>query len=390
MEWIEEARRRQTGWWITSALESNVGLNAIAQWCATLGNPLPQGLGTGELFANNPPLPLHLDPPQLWWKESQPPLWENGWAGQVTTSGATGQPRTLRLRQEHVIQSALTTCRVLGLKAGDKALLCMPMQYIGAMMMVARTIVSGLRLTICRPSGHPLKETAGRFRFAAMLPLQVYNSIATPTERKRLERIEILLIGGGGIDPELERELRDFPGAIYSTYAMTETLSHVGLRRINGPEASPYYRPLPGVILSLAKDGVLVIDAPFATESPLRTNDMAELLPDGRFRILGRKDNVINSGGVKIQAEALEEKLRPFMPAAFAITSQPDPRLGEAIVLLVEETGHSVRQIEESIAAAPLSPYERPRHIWHVAVIPLAGNGKINRAACKALCLTPS
>lgn len=389
LEWIEEARLRRTGWWITSALESNVGLNAIAQWCATLGNPLPQGLGTGGLFTNNPPLPLHPDPPGLWWKESQPPLWENGWAGQVTTSGATARPRTIRLRQDKVVQSALATCRVLGLKAGDRALLCMPLQYIGAIMMVARTIVAGLRLTVCRPSGHPLKETSGRFRFAAMLPLQVYNSLATPTERKRLGQIDILLIGGGGIDPDLERELQGFPGAIYSTYAMTETLSHVGLRRINGPEATQYYCPLPGVSLTLAEDGALVVNAPFATESPLRTNDMAELLPDGRFRILGRKDNVINSGGIKIQAETLEEKLRPFMPAAtFAITSQPDPRLGEAVVLLVQQAGHTTQQVEEAIAAARLSPYERPRHVRQVTAIPLAGNGKINRAACKALCLT--
>ena len=227
-EWIEEARRRHIGWWITSALESIIGLYAIAQWCATLHNPLPQGLGTGELFTNNIALPVELSrlasPPSLWWKKHASSPWDNGTEVEVQTSGSTGIPRRLRVKQEQMIASARQTCAFLELREGDKALLCMPLQYIGAKMMVVRTIVAGLELTVCPPSGHPLKETDTPFRFAAMLPLQVYNSLQTPVERERLMRIERLLIGGSAIDPDLEKELRNFPNAVYATYGMTETL----------------------------------------------------------------------------------------------------------------------------------------------------------------------
>ncbi|MDR2810207.1 MAG: AMP-binding protein [Tannerellaceae bacterium] len=390
-EWIEEARRRHIGWWITSALESNIGLNAIAQWCATLHNPLPQGLGTGELFTNNIALPLQLSrltsPPSLWWKGNPSFPWDNGADGEVVTSGSTGTPRRLKVKQEQMIASARQTCSFLELREGDKALLCMPLQYIGAKMMVARTIVAGLELTVCPPSGHPLKEIDTPFRFAAMLPLQVYNSLQTPIERERLMRIEILLIGGSAIDPELEKEIRNFPNAVYSTYGMTETLSHIALRRLNGEEASPYYRPFPSVELSLSEENTLIIYAPLVCDVPLITNDIAELLPDGYFRILGRKDNIINSGGIKLQTETLEEKLRPLMPVPFAISSVPHPQLGEAVVLLIEKGSYNLRLLQEEIASA-LPKYERPRYICPVEIIPLAGNGKIDRQVCKKLCLS--
>jgi O-succinylbenzoic acid--CoA ligase len=396
-EWIEEACRRRVGWWITSALESNIGLNAIAQWCATFNNPLPQGLGTGALFTNNIALPLQLSAPDspvaspaLWWKEHssasssrQSDPWGDGMEIEITTSGSTGAPRLLGVKQERMIRSARLTCSFLGLQKGDKALLCMPLQYIGAKMMVVRTIVAGLELYVRPPSGHPLQDVDIPFRFASMVPLQVYNSLQTPVERERLMRIEILLIGGSAIDPALEKELRDFPNAVYATYGMTETLSHIALRRLNGKEASDCYRPLPTVKLSLSDDGVLVIDAPLVCDTPLVTNDIVELLPDGRFRVLGRKDNCINSGGIKLQIETLEEKLRPIMPVPFAITSAPDPRLGETVVLLIEK-GSSLERLQEEITSV-LSKYEYPRYIREVTAIPLAGNGKINRSACKEL-----
>ena len=145
----------------------------------------------------------------------------------------------------------------------------------------------------------------------------------------------ILIIGGGAIDAALEQEIRQMPNTVYSTYGMTETLSHVALRRLNGPEASPYYHPFPSVTLSLSPDNTLVIDAPLVCDERLVTNDVARLLPDGSFAIIGRKDNIINSGGIKIQIEEVEERLRPYLDLPYAITAAPDPRLGEAVVLLI-------------------------------------------------------
>lgn len=428
-EWIEEAERQQIGWWITSALESNIGLNAIAQWCATFDNPLPQGLGTGALFTDNVEMPLSIRRDCLWYdpgkelltdRKRQELRLEDGtvcradniqqlmadmaddapdmlkdlyhfladWFSEspditVHTSGSTGTPKQLTVRKEQMMQSAVLTCSFLHLHKGDKALLCMPLQYIAGKMMVVRALVAGLTLIVRTPSGHPLAQVDSPIRFAAMIPLQVYNSLQVAEERERLCRTDILIVGGGAIDKEMEREIAALPNRIYSTYGMTETLSHIALRRLNGPDASPAYTPFPSVRLSLSPDETLVIDAPQVCDEPLVTNDVARINPDGTFVVLGRKDNIVNSGGIKIQIEEVEEALRPAIPVAFALTAVPHPALGEALVLLVE------KGIDADGLAAPvaslLPKYRRPKYIRQVDAIPLTGSGKTDRKACRSL-----
>lgn len=136
-------------------------------------------------------------------------------------------------------------------------------------------------------------------------------------------RINHLIIGGGAIDDKMERELRDFPNAVWSTYGMTETLSHIALRRLNGSEASCWYTPFENVDVSVNEDGCLVIDAPKVSDSRIVTNDIAEIGKDGRhFRILGRKDNVIDSGGIKIQIEEVEALLKKYLTVPYVITKR--------------------------------------------------------------------
>lgn len=324
----------------------------------------------------------------------------------VQTSGSTGVPKELVVRKEQMTQSARLTCEYLGLRDGDTALLCMPLKYIAGKMVVVRTLVAGLDLIPRTPSGHPLADVTTPIRFAALIPMQVYNSLQVPEERDRLSAIGTLIIGGGSIDPSLEEEIRKLPNAVYSTYGMTETLSHIALRRLNGPDASPYYHPFPSVKLSLSEDGTLVIEAPLVSDERLVTNDVARILPDGSFTILGRRDNIVNSGGIKIQIEEVEEALRPHLDMAFAITSIPDPKFGEILVLLLENpvpTRDSLirphgttpyglmalphttlwdNAIREAIGNLP--PYHRPKHILEVDAIPQTGSGKIDRAACRA------
>ena len=336
------------------------------------------------------------------WKSASPYL-------EVQTSGSTGTPKRIMVRKEQMVNSARLTCDYLGLRQGDKALLCMPLRYIAGKMMVVRSLVAGLDLVIREPSRHPMADIDMPLRFAAMIPLQVYNTLQIPEERERLCQIDILIIGGGSIDHELEARIQELPICVYSTYGMTETLSHIALRRLNGPDASPYYTPFPSVKLSLSTDDTLIIDAPLVTDETLVTNDVAELLPDGRFRILGRKDNIINSGGIKIQTEIVEEILRPIIPTNFAITSVPDPKFGEAMILLIttgndhfpsKKTASSLigeqslslpennlfSELEEMIFGI-LPKYQRPKHILQIESIPLTGSGKIDRAACRKLAM---
>lgn len=421
-EWIDEAERQKIGWWITSALESNIGLNAIAQWCATFNNPLPQGLGTGALFTDNVEMPLSIRQDCLWYdpKSKQQLQLEDGtvcnagniqdlitnlpvdapeilrdlyhfladWFSEspyitVHTSGSTGTPKEFTVRKEQMMQSALLTCSFLGLHKEDNALLCMPLQYIAGKMVVVRALVARLNLILRTPSGHPLADVTVPLRFAAMIPLQVYNTLRVAEEKERLCQTEILIIGGGAINKELENEIQQLPNEIYSTYGMTETLSHIALRKLNGSDASPAYTPFSSVKLSLSPEETLVIQAPLVCDETLVTNDIAQIHPDGTFTILGRKDNIINTGGIKVQIECVEEILRSIISVTFAITAVPHPGLGEAIVLLVEKTVDPER-LSDKIASL-LPKYQQPKYIRQVDAIPLTGSGKTDRKACRLL-----
>lgn len=325
-------------------------------------------------------------PPALWdlyiflekWFDASPVI-------TVHTSGSTGTPKELVVRKDRMMQSARLTCEFLNLQAGDTALLCMNLRYIGAMMVVVRSLVAGLNLIVRPASGHPLSDIEEPLRFAAMVPLQVYNTLRVPEEKERLEQTDILIIGGGAVDDTLEAEISALPTAVYSTYGMTETLSHIALRRLNGETASKHYYPFPSVELSLSAESTLVIKAPLICGEVLQTNDIACLYPDGSFTIAGRKDNVINSGGIKIQAEEMEKRLRPFIPVPFVVTSVPDPRLGQALTLLIAGQV-DVRELESKLQMV-LDAYHRPRHIFMTESIPQTENGKTDRAGCRILAL---
>lgn len=303
----------------------------------------------------------------------------------VHTSGSTGIPKTLTVRKEQMMQSAQITCSFLKLQQKDKALLCLPLSYIAGKMMVVRALVAGLDLYPVEPSGNPLKGINTTLQFAAMIPLQVFNTWQTPDEKASLERIEKLIIGGGAIDPQLNEWIQTLPGAVYSTYGMTETLSHIALRRLNGTNTSSGYTPFPSVAVSLSEEGTLIIDAPLVCNEKLETNDIACIHPNGQFEILGRKDNIINSGGVKIQIEAIENALRPIISTTFAITAQTDPKFGEIVVLLIEAPANAdTHEIEEKIRTL-LPPYQQPKKIMLTEKIPTTESGKPNRAAIKQI-----
>ncbi len=323
-------------------------------------------------------------PPALWdlylflneWFDASPII-------TVHTSGSTGVPKELVVRKDRMMQSARLTCEFLNLQAGDTALLCMNLRYIGAMMMVVRSLVAGLNLVVRPASGHPLSDVEVPLKFAAMVPLQVYNTLRVPAERKRLEHTDILIIGGGAVDDSLEAELKTIPIAAYSTYGMTETLSHIALRRLNGEAASKCYYPFPSVKLSLSAENTLIVKAPLICDDVLQTNDIACLCSDGGFTIAGRKDNVINSGGIKIQAEEMENRLQPFIPVPFAVTAVPDPRLGQALTLLIAGKP-DIKELENKLQAV-LETYYRPKHIFITELIPQTENGKIDRTGCRIL-----
>ena len=296
---------------------------------------------------------------------------------EVKTSGSTGEPKRMMVEKRRMLNSARITCDFLGLKPGDTALLCMSTDYIAGKMMIVRSIERGLKLVEVEPCGHPLNNCQlsivnCQLTFAAMVPMQVYNSLQVPEEKERLMAIRHLIIGGGAIDDAMEAELRKFPNAVWSTYGMTETLSHIALRRISGPEASEWYIPFPTVKLSTTDEGCLVIDAPEVCADTLTTNDIVELKPDGRFRVMGRKDNVICSGGIKIQIEEVERELKPYVRVPYIISKKKNEKFGEIVVLLTEGDTDEARAICEE----HLPKYHRPKLYQHIDQIPLTETGK--------------
>lgn len=327
----------------------------------------------------------------------------------VQTSGSTGAPKKLNVRKDRMIESAKMTCNFLGLQSGDTALLCMNLDYIGAKMMVVRSLVRQLRLIQVAPSGHPLATVDVPITFAAMVPLQVYNSLQVPEEREKLRQIKHLIIGGGAIDDVLAAQLHDFPHAVWSTYGMTETLSHIALRRLNGLESSSWYTPLQGIKVTTNADDCLVIDAPKLCDTPIVTNDMAEIreisTSEGKnalaFRIIGRRDNVINSGGVKIQMEELERLMRPFLTMPYMVTKRKSEKFGEIVVLMVEKEGDDEGATVEEKSELPilqaihrllhraLPRYWEPRLYLSVDRIPMTETGKPNRALAQQMAEIP-
>ena len=320
----------------------------------------------------------------------------------VHTSGSTGKPKPMMVEKKRMLNSARITCDFLGLKPGDSALLCMSLDYIAGKMVVVRSIERHLHLISVSPSGHPLKDidlkdvngkdVNGEITFAAMVPMQVYNTLQVPEERERLTHIRHLIIGGGAIDASLEKELQALPGniAIWSTYGMTETLSHIALRRINGAEASEWYQPFDSVKISQTEEGCLVIDAPLVCAETLVTNDIVEI-EKLRFRIKGRKDNVICSGGIKIQIEEVEALLKPHLEKPFMIAKKKDEKFGEIAVLLTED--EDLKKVEATIrrllsgksddsnksSESKSHKYWIPREYLHVDHLPLTETGKPKR-----------
>ena len=328
----------------------------------------------------------------------------------VHTSGSTGKPKPMMVEKKRMLNSARITCDFLGLKPGDSALLCMSLDYIAGKMVVVRSIERHLHLISVSPSGHPLKNidlkdvngkgVNGEITFAAMVPMQVYNTLQVPEERERLTHIRHLIIGGGAIDASLEKELQALPGniTIWSTYGMTETLSHIALRRINGAEASEWYQPFDSVKISQTEEGCLVIDAPLVCAETLVTNDIVEIEPyiynkveKTRFRIKGRKDNVICSGGIKIQIEEVEEFLKSHLEKPFMLAKKKDEKFGEIAVLLTED--EDLKKVEATIrrllsgksddsnksSESKSHKYWIPREYLHVDHLPLTETGKPKR-----------
>jgi len=300
---------------------------------------------------------------------------------EVQTSGSTGKPKQIQLLKEHIRESARLTLDFFGLKPGDMALLCLPVKYIAGKMMVVRSLEGGLNLLLIKPSGIPDVRPFDKITFSAMVPMQVTELLSEYDGKIQLEKINKLIIGGSFIDKTLDDKLINSGNRIWQTYGMTETISHIALRKVNGPDATSWYSPLPGVDLKKDERGCLVITAPHIGVQDLITNDRVEFNEKGLFKVLGRTDNVVISGGVKLYPGEIEQKLSGLVENDFIVTGLPDNKLGEKLVLFIEgeDTFKSGKEDLWQDVKRRLSGYEVPKTIIFLKAFNRNSQGKIMR-----------
>lgn len=314
------------------------------------------------------------------------------------TSGSTGTPKPITLQRQQMAASACLTGAAIGLQYGDHALVCLNTAYIAGIMMLVRGMVLGLHLTVIEPTRRPLR-IARSFDFTALVPLQVQTALRHAEDRARLNEMKAVLIGGAPVSDALVMDLQSIDALCYHTYGMTETVSHVALRQLNGVPTkqnsnngehisafgnivNDRFTPLDGVELALDERGCLTIVGPMTLGEKIVTNDRVELAADRSFVWLGRVDNVINSGGVKVQAEQVERAVqKAFVGKRVFVVGVPDKTLGEVVTAFVEwiPMGFDFEPYERDVVG--LGRYDRPKRYIYIEKFCETPTGKIDKQA---------
>ncbi|QIA07580.1 AMP-binding protein [Draconibacterium halophilum] len=327
-------------------------------------------------------------------QQKPPSEWEQNWldflaewyhpndAIEVQTSGSTGTPKTITLKKDFVAASAQRTIRFFDLHEGDRIMHCLPSRFIAGKLMTVRALIGKLDLHLVDPSSDFVDLPSDKpIKFAAMVINQVKKFLALPKQN-----IENLLIGGSAIPVSLEEQLQQISTNCYSSYAMTETATHIALRKLNSNDKTDCYNCVDGISVELDKRDCIRILMPGLKNGAIQTNDFGKLIDSHHFKVLGRVDNVIISGGIKFMPEQLEKKLENSMPLPFAFSSVPDELLGEKMILLVE--GEADEQVKTSIAfqcRKLLQKYEQPKKIRFIDLLPRTENGKIDRKRLRCI-----
>ncbi len=304
------------------------------------------------------------------------------------TSGTTGMPRSHTFSTSDLVASAGITRDAFDLKEGDRVLLGLPCEFIGGKMMLARAMLIGLDLHAIDPRGGILRNlrTMDRFRFAAMVPMQLHTALQHDRARVE-EQFDTVLLGGGPVSDALVERLQGLRTRVVLGYGSTEMLTHVALRELNGEGGGDLYTALGNVSFALDDRSCLIVRTPHLTEKEHITNDIAELQDAKHMRWLGRRDNVILSGGRKIHPERLEAMTAGIVAYPHFFAALPDERLGQSVVLFLE-TGSDKRQTPPDVIEdikGVLYEHERPHRVITLKDFVRTGSGKVDRASTLAL-----
>lgn len=297
--------------------------------------------------------------------------WENGKDYIVShTSGSTGAPKEIHLPKADMLSSARATNKFFGIDAGSVLALPLSMDYIAGKMMAVRAFAAGCRLEIL-PVSNSVK-VAGRMDLLSVVPTQLESLLADSGSR---ENVRNLLIGGAPMTADMEREVVRSGISAWLGFGMTETCSHIALRRVGGDGV---FGAMPDVEFSVDEDSCLQIKSPRFSWQELTTRDVVELVDPTHFRWLGRADNVVNSGGIKLHPEEIESRLVLALPSipSFYLRGEPDDALGSKLVMVAENPPENL--LDELRQVIPDHKI-LPKRIIAVERLPRTANGKIKR-----------
>ena len=304
----------------------------------------------------------------------------------MNTSGSTGKPKSISIARAQMIASAQRTVRKINLQRHARALVCIDTKYVAGKMMLVRALTTGMRIMAVDPSANPLIRIPidNCVQFTAFVPYQV-TAILESKHPHLLNNLDKVLIGGAPLSSRSREELARFQCECYETYGMTETVSHIALRLVNTDMKQPYFETLPGIDISLDSRGCLVISADYLGQ-PVVTNDLVEFVAPGKFLWLGRFDNVINTGGVKVLPEKIEKAMMAVfqnhdLDHRFFIAALPDERLGHRVVLVIEGVQFSSESFPAALEdlRATVSAYEFPREVYTIPKFLLTETQKVDR-----------
>ena len=308
--------------------------------------------------------------------------WLQAWmSGQKSlsfySSGTTGEPKKIDFTREQIVSSAKRTAIFFNLHEHTKVLSTLPYTFVAGRMNVLRALILNHDLYIL-DDWHDQKDWEGlshhEIDWWTCTPMMLESVINMGID---LSFIKKILLGGGPIPPHLQKIMREMSCEIWEGYGMTETLTHIACRRVNGPSVGQGFQFLEGVRGYLGSNENLIVEDEILGVSAV-TNDRIAMQEDGSFLVLGRLDDVINSGGIKIFPDQVEKYLRPHVPGNFAIVKAKDEKLSEKVICLFDDETFDHTRVNWSVVFS-LHPYWKPREFIHVKVLPYNTNGKLIR-----------
>lgn len=373
--WLDLAAKYRCGSWVTSSLESNIGLLALAQWTAKQDLIGYQGLGTGKLLAQNFPIPASVEAGTLSMLNTKP--WSEPYELLVDylcpqkevcfyTSGSTGEPREIIADKSAVAYSCQETNKSTGMEPGSCMLIALPMRYVAAKMQVLRAWESAFQLWIIEPCADPLTEFGGEVDITSLVPYQLQNSLDSGS----ITFAKKVLVGGSRVNQTLDKEIKKYNTLVWETYGMTETYSNIALRKIS---PGSKFKPVGDTVITTNAEGCLVVSSQMRKISNLETRDLVLVNADGSFTVKGRIDNIINSGGIKVNPMEIEQLLAPqLLDKRYFVSAVPSQDYGEVVALFIE--GDDLK-----LDLSMLKKAEKPKHLFFIKQFKQLKTGKIDK-----------